>query len=498
LISSFYKALAGRIAALAVGLVCGCLSLKLYGRYLPKEVYGVVVVALQVVGYLPFLDGGFRTTTNREILAERDAEKRYRLINFAQTFYSLFAVIIFPAALALMIGYSFTPTVSGSGEPRWFFAALALTGTISIVGWAQIGLLVGLEAQTSFYAMNAVSGLVGLGTLWLSLRNGLGIWAFPISTCAGLLICYPLALWLIRRKEPRIRFFQWKAGADFWSQFKHLGRDAWPCFRVEVGAAFLYTVDLVLVALICGSKSAAIYGVVSRLIAMTRSFLQATGEVAWPLVAQKSGSSHALGTFLLRFNGWLIGSVVGAMALTLGPFLGYYMGPSWTPPRLLTLLLTGRLLVTGTCSAAPYLLMGLGQFALVARYMQRELLGAVVLGVSLGLIFGMTGIALGFLISTGFGTFASYFYAYGRAVNIPGGSLMWQAWWRAIIAYGVGITVSALLLPWSHSAWQTFGVGAVAATAAVTTGLVVCGVRLSRSPGSSAMAFKLGDLAAKI
>ncbi len=458
----------------------------------------MVVVAIQVLAYLPFLDGGFRTMTNREILAQPDGENKLGLIDFAQTFYTRLASVVFPAALILMVGYSLTPAVAGSGQPRAFFMVMALTATLSVFAWTQIGLLVGIEAQTSFYAMNALSGGVGLAALWLSLRNGLDIWAFPISTFMGLLVSYPTALWFIRRKVPRFRYFRWRLSSDFWSLFKRLGRESWPCFRFEVSVVVLYSVDLVLVALICGPRSAAIYGVVSRLLAMSRNFLQSTGEVAWPLVARRSGDSQTFGTFLMRFNGWLIGSTIGAMALTIGPFVGYYMGPSWAPPRLLVLLLTGRLLVTGNCSAAPYLLMGLGQFRLLARFTQRELFGAVILGALLGVKLGMIGIALGFLISTVLGTLSSYFFAYGRAISVPGGRLMWQAWWRALVGYGVALVVSALLLPRSRSALQTAVVGAIAAAAALGTGAVICGLRVRRSRGPTAVAFKLGDLVANI
>jgi O-antigen/teichoic acid export membrane protein len=474
----FYKTVACRVVSLVTALIAGCVSLKLYSRYIPVEIYGVVVVAVQILGYLPFLDGGFRTTTNREILANGTREGKLRMIRFAQTFYSHFTLLLVPLSLLLMAGYTLTPNVTHAGQPRLFFLAVGLAGAISMLSWAQIELLIGLGEQASFFLMNVVNSCGTLGTLWLCLYLGLGIWAFPFSTLGGICAYYPVALWLIRRKEPAIQFFCFRAGAEFWDDFSRLWRDALSCIRQQVSVLFLYSLDLVLVGLICGSaKDAAIYSVVSRLVGLLRSLLQATSEAAWPFVAEKSGTDHVFAAFLLRFNGWAMGSAAGALLLTLRPFLSLYMGAQWAPPQILVVLLTVRLLITGLASPASFLLMGAGHFKTVARYMQRELIVATILGMLLGVKFGMIGVALGFLAATAFGTLSPLFHAYGRSVNRSGGLFMWQAWWRGATACAVSCLVAAIVLPLARSAWQLFTVGAVAALAALASGVALCGLR---------------------
>ncbi len=479
----FYKTVTCRVVTLVTALIAGCVSLKLYSHYLPVEVYGVVVVALQILNYLPFLDGGFRTTTNREILASETREAKMRMIRFAQTFYSHFTILFLPLALLLMAGYSLTPNVTHAGQLRLFFLVVGLAGAISMLGWAQIELLIGLGEQANSFLLLALNSCVMLGTLWFFLHQGAGIWAFPFSTLGGFGVCYPVALWLIRRKEPAIQFFCFRANAEFWSELRRLWPDAWSCIRQQVSIVVLSSLDVVLVGLICGTKDAAIYSVVSRLLGLVRSLLQTTGEAAWPIVAQRNGTDHAFAAFLLRSNGWAIGSVVGALLLTLRPFLIFYMGAAWAPPQILVVILTGRLLIAGLSSPAGYLLMGAGHFKTIARYILRELIAATILGVLLGIKFGMIGVAVGFLAAIAFGEFFQMFYAYGKSVKSSGGRFMWQAWWRGVLACAVSFSVAAALLPLARSTWLVFIVGVVATLTALASGVAICVFRF-RSTGS--------------
>ena len=496
----FYKTVTCRVISLVMASVAGCVSLKLYSHYLPVEVYGVVVVALQILSYLPLMDGGFRTTTNREILASGTRESKLRMIRFAQTFYSHFTFLFLPLALLLMAGYALTPNVAHSGQPRLFFLAAGLTGAVSMLGWAQMELLIGLGEQASVFLLMALNSCVMLGTLWLFLHLGAGIWAFLFSTLGGVCVGYPMALWLIRRKEPAVQFFCFRAGAEFWSELRRLWPDAWSCIRQQVFVMFLYTLDVVLVGLICGSaKDAAIYAVLSRLIGLVRSVLLATADAAWPLVAQQNETDHVFAAFLLRSNGWAMGSAAGTLVLTVGPFLSLYMGAQWAPPRMLVVILAGRFLIMGLSAPVSCLLLGAGEFKTIARYMLRELIAAAILGGLLGWKFGMMGVALGFLAATAFGTLSPLFYAYGKSVKGAGGRLMWQTWWRGATACAVSCSVAALLLPFArNTCWQIFTVAAAATLTALALGLAIGVFRLGSTGTGGTFRSRLREVMANI
>lgn len=492
----FYKAAAARVLAIVSAMTCGMVSLKLYGTYLDPKIYGVVVVALQIVGYLPYLDAGFRTTTNRDILAASDRETKLRLIQFSQTFYSLLTLALMPLALIAMTVYALTGNAAQSGQTPLFFIALGLSAALSVLVWSQVGLLIAFQAQTTFFLINAVASIVSVVAMWISLHAGCGVWAFPISTLAGIIFAYPIAIFPLKAREPSLALFSIRADAKFWNQFNALRRHALDCFRSQIAIVLLFTLWPALVGLICSAEDAAIYGVLCRFFTMARNLLQAAGEVAWPIVAEKKGTDTTFATFLLRLNAWIFGGAVGGLALTLSPFLAFYMGAKWKPAPLLVYLMAARLLITGSSSAASYVLIGMGKFAAVARLIEREMLAAVVLGAILGWKFGLVGVAIGFLISTVFGTFAPMFYACAQTILTSGTALFVQAWWRALLGCGVSLTVGFCLLRFATNAWLTLGVTAACAIAACSLGLLIGFVRVRSSREPQPSPIRLRDLAA--
>jgi O-antigen/teichoic acid export membrane protein len=183
-----------------------------------------------------------------------------------------------------------------------------------------------------------------------------------------------------------------------------------------------------------------------------------------------------------------MGSAMGAMALTIGRFLGFYMGNAWTSPQLLIWILTLRPLITGIGSGPGNLLFGAGEFKTMATLVQRECILAVLLGVLLGMKWGMVGVGLGFLLSTVVGNFSPVFYAYAKTIQASGGRLMWQAWWRGLLACAISGVVAALLTSLAKNAITVVMAGAAGAAVALAVGAVTgaMGIRFPRRAGSSA------------
>ena len=73
---AFVQAFGARVFAILSTVICGFASLNLYSSFLSPAAYGVVVVALTIASYLPLVDGGFRTTLNRSLLAEADSDRQ--------------------------------------------------------------------------------------------------------------------------------------------------------------------------------------------------------------------------------------------------------------------------------------------------------------------------------------------------------------------------------------------------------------------------------------
>ena len=436
--ADFYKAAGCRIFATASSLVTGIVSLKLYSHYLKPEIYGIVIVALQLINYLPLVDGGFRSTVNRRLLACSDLTEITILLRFCQVYYSLFAIAVVLASALLMTGYGLTPSARHSGEPVLFFLALGFAGGLTVIAMAQIALLVGLQAQAILFLLTGLNVWINLVAMWVCLRAGAGVWAFPLSLAAGLCVIYPTALMWIRQRIPSLRFFSLEVDAEFWSKFRLLWPEAWSFFRGEVATVLLYTIDVVAVGLICGPKEAAIYGVLTRLFSIIRSFLQTSGEAAWPIIARSGLEQAGFATPLLRINAWIYGSVMGAVGPTLIPFCRWFLGEDWVPSRVILYLVLTRYLITGLAIPASYFLFGIGAIHSITRCIQRELIAACILAFALGLAFGLHGIVTGFLLATAFGTFYPLPNAFAQASGTRTGYFMLQIWWRALVGFLFG------------------------------------------------------------
>src|SRR5258708_5985284 len=243
----FFRAVAWRAFSIGSITVAGFLSLRLYSRYLTPEIYGVVLVAMQIMAYLPLLDGGFRTVVNRRILAETNREEKLRVIRFGQIFYSWFALLVILAAALCMVAYSFFLHTTEAGQSAAFFLSLGLASALSVLSSAQMGLLVGLQAQPPFFVLLSLNAGFGVGALWLSLRAGAGVWAFPISSLMPVGGTSPLALCLIRVREPAVRFFRFRVDSEFWKYFSRLKAEAWACFTSQIAIMVLFSVDIVFV-----------------------------------------------------------------------------------------------------------------------------------------------------------------------------------------------------------------------------------------------------------
>lgn len=491
---SFLRTVAWKVSATLSGALAGLLMLRLLDAYLLPERYGVVVVALQAMLYLPLLDFGFRTTLNRRLLVEHDPVERRRLLDFGQALYLRLGALVWGVAVVGMVAYGFTPTARLAREPVLFFVALGTAGAFSVLALAQVNLLIGLGEQQRVFRLNTLGSWTNLLALWIGLKSGWDLWAFPwAAALLGVVQLVPAWLWS-RAKEPTLHWSGQITAAEFRERFGQFRADAFACLRSQFAILLLFTVDVVLVGLLAGDPVvAAIYGTSARIFGIVRGALQSGSEALWPLVAKASadGSDPGQGDWLLRVNAWLYGGAMGAMAVTLAPFTDWFMKKWGGPDPVVVALLAARFLVTGLTSPAAYFLLGLGDFRSLARYCERELACGVLLSLALGWKFGARGVALAFLVSTVFGTFTPIFWQWARLRRLPAGRLFATAWARGglAVALSVGVGCAGLSLgavgPW------TVPVGAAGLGLAAAAGTAFAFVRRRRAGLSGS---KLADM----
>ncbi len=472
---SFFKTVAWKVSATLSGALAGMLMLRLLQAYLLPARYGVVVVALQAMLYLPLLDFGFRTTLNRRLLVEPDPVHRRRLLHFGQALYLRLGGLVLLAAGLLMVLYAQTATARQAGEPLLFFVALGAAGAFSVLAFAQVNLLVGLGDQQRVFLLNTVGSWANLLGLWAGLRLGWDLWAFPLaSTVMALVQLVPAWVWC-QAREPELHWRGRLSAEEFRATFAELKAEALACLRSQFAILLLFTIDVVLVGLLARNAAvAAVYATAARVFGIARGALQAGSEALWPLVAKEgaTGANSGQGDWLLRVNAWFYGGAMGAMAVTLTPFIHWFMNPEWAPDPWLVGLLAGRFLITGLSSPTAYFLLGLGDFRSLARYCERELVAACVLSVPLGWRFGAHGVAVAFLLATGLGTLTPIFWQWARHRGLPAARLFGFTWAYGLLALALSVGLGLGGLRLGATGGWTLVVGATAMGGTVTAGVL--------------------------
>jgi O-antigen/teichoic acid export membrane protein len=442
----FEKAIVCKVIASASTVATGICSLRVFRNYLTPDIYGAVLIALQVVNYMRFLDAGFRTVINRRLLAERETARKRELAHFGQVLYSWLAIGLLIAGVLFMALYSLTPGARSAGQSVAFYLLLGTAGALTVICSAQMSLLVGLQAQAQLFLLSASYSWIVLVALWGALRAGTGVFAFPVSFLAGTAFVYPVTLWVTARLAPGIRFFAFECDPRFWEQLGALKADAWSCLRSQVSMTLLFTLDVIIAGAVCGPVAAAVYGILTRLFSVVVAFLQASSEAAWPYVAQRATGKLDFVHALLRVNAWVYSGVLGAMFVTLNPFLEWFMGESWIASNRVFALVAFRFLIAGLAAPANFALWGMGAFATMARCLERELFAGCLLSIILGMRFGLAGVAGGFLLGTGFGTLLPVFREFSRITQTGLLETLVPIWARACVGGAAGYLSASTLI----------------------------------------------------
>jgi O-antigen/teichoic acid export membrane protein len=426
-------------------LLTGFYAIWLYTAYLRPDRYGVLALALTIIGYLPYLDGGFRTVINRAILAAPDTSKRLELFQFAQKLYSFLALIIIACALLAMVIYGLMPGARAERLPLSFFIVLGLANSLLVISNVQSAAFVALQQQSKVFILQTLAAWTSVNALAWAFARGWELWSIPFASIVSVLVTYPLTLRWVHFALPEVKIFSFFTGTDFWTRFHQMKADAWFCFRSQLTSLVLYSADILIIGYFSPKAEVAIYYVIMRLVGMVRSLLQTGGEVGWPFLAQRGvAQEDAIPWFGL--HGWIYGSVAGAFLVVSIPFCQWYMGPAWTVSPALLTVIVWRFLVVGLGSSATYLLYAAGQFRPISKCLEGELFAGLLFGILGGYFYGTIGVATGFLIATAAGTLIPVFIAYSRAGRVPVGRILGTIWTRALLAYAASYLTATLLL----------------------------------------------------
>lgn len=173
--------------------------------------------------------------------------------------------------------------------------------------------------------------------------------------------------------------------------------------------------------------------------------------------------------------------------ITVQPFIGAFMGESWSASPMILYLLAARFLITGAASPASYLLIGLGEFRRLAQPIERELVAACVLAVPLGSLYGVAGVAAAFLAATVFGTGMPLVREFTSCVDLRVGAVLRAIWMRLIPGFLLSVALALWMLPLFRGALGCVIVGAIAAAVPLALAGALAVGRLWSRRGSRAL-----------
>ncbi len=486
---AFARTVAWRVFATGGSVVSGLATLRLLSDHVSKPEYAVVGAALGMMMYLPLLDGGFRMVVNRRLLAARSLDsadqERVDLLHFSQSLQSWVGVVALLVGALLMVLYALTPNASAAHEPWSFYLLLGAAGAMGLMAQMQATLLTGLGRQAQVFAINGFASLGNLALLALCFHQGMRVWAFPVSLLIGAVIQFFAAGYLARLTEPGLPLIEFRRDAAFLKRLAGLRSEALAAFRSQASILLLFSFDIVIVGLVPQQEEAATYMVLTRIFAIVRNCLQAASEAMWPLVASGHDSARRFEQPLLRLNAWICGAALGACVPTLPPFLEWLMKKDWSPAPLLVLLFAARFCVTTFSSPTAFFLLGRGDFKMLARYVERELIAAVVLSIPLGWKFGPTGVVLSFLLATAFGTLTPILSRYAHLVKESPFQLFTTVWIRGVAAAGVAGLAGWLIVQQLRPGPLAIAAGAAATLAGILPGIALAWFRRPANSGLS-------------
>lgn len=444
--SPLFRAFLSRLFTSACGIATAFVSFKLYSLYLTKEIYGVIFVSTQFLGYLPLTGAGFLGVINQRVLTAQDRSEAVKLSWFAQFLQNCIFMVMFVVAMLLMAMYTQTPLVKKSGLPDSLFFTIGLVGALTLYVTGQISFLVGLGEQAKSYLLTGSLQLLTSLLLFLAFAARMGAWAIPVSGgLAAVLFFLPLRH-LFRTRMEGLPLFVWKRQPDYKERFLGIWRPALDNFMTQGWSLLTFSLDAILVGLLVGPGQAAVYGIVTRLTFMSRHVLQALGEIAWPRLAQHKHPElkAALMRKVDRLNAWNVGTWFGAMFATAAPFLAWFLKADWVAGTLVIALVLARHAVISLAGPHVFGIVSLGLFRENAIVARREVFASVIPAVILCHFWGTLGIAGGYLLGGCMVSGWQLTRIYFRAQHKPWVPEWWAIYWRGIVGAALGYSLGFL------------------------------------------------------
>ncbi len=452
---------AGRYAALIIEAAIGLVLLPFNVSHLGPAAYGVWLLAASVTIHFAVLDLGFGGAFVRFVARYRARRDATALNEIASTLFFVYAVVgvlayVVAATVAFNLDALFRITPEQAEVGRWLILIIgvqvALNFPFSIFG----GVVNGFQRYNVNSGVSILSSVSVAAVNVAVLTAGYGLVPLVFATTAVRIATYVVYWRNARRTYPALRLSPSLFRVE---RLRELMGFSVYSLLIDFGSRLNYQVDQLIIATFLGVTPIAIWAPASRIAAAVQQLTNQLNAVLFPVVVDSD--AVARGDRLRRI--FVHGTRLSlAMVLPIGVTLIALADPlihAWIGSRVSEMqgsvpvlqILSVAVMIRVGAGTATTLLKGGGVHRLMASASIATGVANVALSAALVLPLGLSGVALGTLITVACSTGFVVYPAACRRVDLPLRTFVAQAWWPALWpALLLGATyygIAPLMLP---------------------------------------------------
>lgn len=390
----------------AVSAVQVLLVTPLLVRGLGTERYGIWSLVASIALFTILLDLGLASATTRYVAHYEELRDRAAAIQaVAVSFWILAGLGVVGLVAGAVLAPIFPVIFSVPGEQvatAVLVLLVAAAGATTIAGGAFQGALAGLMQYSSINLIR-IAATVAQATayavcIWLGGKLvALGL-ALLAATAAEVIARYVA----LRHFLPGLRLSPRLVERGFAREM--VGMSAW-ISSTQIATAIRYRIDTLVVGLVAGVTAAGVYAVGQLLFVAAERFIRPITTGFFPFSAELAGRGDRAGLRDAVVTGTRISLAVAgplclAIILVAGPMIDVWVGSGFEDARLVVVYLASALLLAQLSRAGLVMLQGSGNVKAPAAIIWAEAAVNFAFSVVLGLVFGLTGVALATLVAT--------------------------------------------------------------------------------------------------
>ena len=372
-------------------------------HHLGPSVFGVWVLASSAVAYLELFELGFGGATTKLIAEDALVRPAAALTTLNTTFFVLVPLGLLALLAGIVLSFLFPGLVHVAPHLRTqvtvVVAVLAFGLAVSIPGDTFGGALVGHQRYDLLALSNATLVACTAGACIGVVETGGGIVGLAIVTTVISIVVQGVRLFMVSRILPGTRISRRLADRAQKSKTRRLS--GW--FLLQAVLAAIYqTGDVMVVGIVLGLPPAAIYAVGSKLSIAGINGLDSMAQVFFPHASATDRNEGPSALKQIAIDGTRVTLVAGLMVsavfiILAGPGIHAWVGHGYGTSARVLMVLAAATAFASPVRALSNILIGTNKLPVMTIVRSGEVAVNLALSVSLALVIGPVGVAVGTL-----------------------------------------------------------------------------------------------------